>query len=154
LHYLERAAERALRAGTAQEARGLLSRAVDVAARQEIVLPRATRARLLRMRAEAAFALADLAACQQDARAALAELGGPLPTGPLGWAALLGRAVLRQTVLRLVPSARRTSRDAERLARVEGAGAAAMLATVFYFAAEWFPMTAAVMLGANLAERA
>jgi hypothetical protein len=153
LHYLERAADRALRTGTAHEARGLATRALDVAKSHAFELPRATRVRLFRLRAEAAFALADLEACRRDASAALAELVGTLPSGSLGWAALLARQVFRQLLLRVLPP-RPGGAGELRAARAEGAAAAGLFASVCYFTGEWSPMTTALMLGANLAERA
>jgi eukaryotic-like serine/threonine-protein kinase len=154
LHYQERAAERALRAGTAHEARRLVSRAIDLVASQKADATSVIKARLYRLRAEAAFALADLAACRQDAQAALREIHRPLPTTGKGWSLRLGAEALRQILHRALPGVGWRASGAEQLACAEGAAAAPLVASSFYFTGDWVPMTAVVALGTNLAEQA
>jgi tetratricopeptide (TPR) repeat protein len=154
LHYLERAAERALRAGTAHEARRLVARAIDLVDSQKVDATTVIKARLHRLRAEAAFALGDLAACRRDAESALREIHRPLPTTPAGWSLrLLGQAS-RQLLHRALPAVPRRASGADQLACAEGAAAAALAASAFYFTGDWLPMTTVVALGTNLAERA
>jgi eukaryotic-like serine/threonine-protein kinase len=150
LAYLQRAASRALRAGTAREAQRLCSRALelDTAGR----FPR--RARLYRLRAEAHFALADLPACRADALAVLRETGGRAPASRGHWLRLLLAQGTLQLVRRLWPTPWPVRRGRARLSRAEGAVAAGLLASVSYFTGDWLPMTASLVLGANLAERA
>ena len=154
LHYQERAAERALRAGTAHEARRLVSRAIDLVASQKVDATSLIKARLYRLRAEAAFALADLAACRQDAQAALREIHRPLPTTRKGWSLRLSAEALRQILHRALPGVGWRASGAEQLACAEGAAAAPLVASSFYFTGDWVPMTAVVALGTNLAEQA
>jgi len=154
LHYLERAAERALRAGTAHEARRLVSRAIDLVAAQKVDATSVVKARLYRLRAEAAFALADLAACRQDAQAALREIHRPLPTSGRGWSLRLAAEASRQILHRVLPGVGWRASGSEQLACAEGAAAAPLVASSFYFTGDWVPMTAVVALGTNLAEQA
>jgi tetratricopeptide (TPR) repeat protein len=154
LHYQERAAERALRAGTAHEARRLVSRAIDLVASQKVDATSVIKARLYRLRAEAAFALADLAACRQDAQAALREIHRPLPTTGKGWSLRLAAEASRQILHRALPGVGWRASGAEQLACAEGAAAAPLVASSFYFTGDWVPMTAVVALGTNLAEQA
>jgi hypothetical protein len=154
LHYQERAAERALRAGTAHEARRLVSHAIDLVASQKVDATSVIKARLYRLRAEAAFALADLAACRQDAQAALREIHRPLPTTGKGWSLRLAAEASRQILHRALPGVGWRASGAEQLACAEGAAAAPLVASSFYFTGDWVPMTAAVALGTNLAEQA
>ena len=114
LHYQERAAERALRAGTAHEARRLVSRAIDFVASQKADATSVIKVRLYRLRAEAAFALADLAACRQDAQAALRDIHRPLPTTRKGWSLRLRRGVAADPA---------SPRSRGRLARIRGRAA-------------------------------
>jgi eukaryotic-like serine/threonine-protein kinase len=150
LVYLERAAGRALRSGTAREAVALCTRGIELAAR--VGLPR--RAKLYRLRAEAHFALADLDACRDDASAVIEEVCGHVPASRGRWIRLLLAQVARQVVHRLAPARWWKSPSRSRPARAEAAVAAGLLASVHYFTGQWLSMFATLVLGTNLAESA
>ncbi len=149
LTYLQRAANRALRAGTAREAQALCTRAIELGGSGFV-----RRTRVYRLRAEAHFALADLAACRADALSVLADVCGRAPRTRGQWLRLLLSQVTRRILHRLFPIHRLRRPGRSRLSQVEGAVAAGLSASVSYFTGDWLPMTASLVLGANLAERA
>lgn len=151
IHHLGRSAEQALRAGTVGDAAALADRALRLCARGQVTLPAAALARLHRMRAQAAFALADLEACRRHAQAALQAIGQPPPAAAAGGLRVLASASV-QALIRALPLGRPSLRRDE--PSEEGAAAAGLLASTMYFTGDWFPMTAVLALGGTLAHRA
>ena len=145
--YLERAANHALDTAAHGEARLLLERLLTLSTDA----PKDKRGRWKRRLGEASYALGDVAGLARHSRAALDELGRPLPASRLrlavSVAAGVGQQLWTRTLRRRGPS--QTSEPAV----VEAALASAQMTTHFFFNDDSLGLVGAALTAVNLAER-
>jgi tetratricopeptide (TPR) repeat protein len=148
------AGEHALQLGAHRDAAWLLARALEIDRTLGGVCTALTRARWERLRGEAFVGIGDLEASLPHALSALrAASGETLPRSRVGWAARIGREVLRVAWRRGrgVPPARSSE---ERALRREASLASGQAATTFYFRSEVVEALASSLACVRLAEEA
>jgi tetratricopeptide (TPR) repeat protein len=150
LVHLERAGEWSLRSGAHQEARTLLSHAVEIGHRLQGAVTPAQRARHLRLLGEASASMGDLASSVTHTLAAYSTLGGWVPASPAAYLIALIGAAFQQVSHRL--AVRRPSESKQETA-AQLAISARDAATTYYFQSDIVRSVTNSLRCINLAER-
>jgi eukaryotic-like serine/threonine-protein kinase len=154
LTYLERTGEHALRTLAHSAAAEAFQRALVLDAEHGRMAGPRRRARWEHGMSKAQFALGDLILAETHGRAALAQLGRPLPSSRAGWGMLLVGEALRQTWRVVAPRrADAVLTPLEREDLSEAAHAASLMTHRFYYVGDSAAMVGASLMSVNLAER-
>jgi serine/threonine protein kinase/tetratricopeptide (TPR) repeat protein len=151
MEFLERTGDHALASAAYGDAADAFARALALDDRHGRAQPPRRRARWEHGLGKARFGLGDLSAAEAHTRAALEDLGHPLPSTRTGWGLALVREAARQAGHRL--GLRRRARDPHN-DLAEAAQAAGLITHRYYYVGDSIAMITASLKSVNLAEQA